>query len=120
VTWSWGAGWAAGLGALTGACWPGLGRVPGGRGVAVFAGVVFALAPPAGMIGVMLALVVAGAARVAGRDWEVAAFAVGIGAYPLLFLAAYRDPLRLAALMTLYLVAAVRYVAGRRADAAPA
>jgi glycerol-3-phosphate acyltransferase PlsY len=122
VTWSWGAGWAAGLGALTGACWPALGRVPGGRtqagrGVtvfAVFAGVAFALAPPAGIICVLLALLVLGAARLAGRDGRVAAVAVGIGMYPLMFFAAYRDALRLAALTTLYLVAVLRYVTTRR------
>ena len=114
VTWSWGAGWAAGLGALTGACWPALGRIPGGRGVAVFAGVAFALAPPAGIIGVLLSLAVAGVARLARRDGRVTAIAVGVGTYPLLFFAAYRDPLRLAALMTLYLVASVRYVTTRR------
>jgi hypothetical protein len=44
----------------------------------------------------------------------VAAIAVGVGTYPLLFLAAYPDPARLAALMTLYLVAALRYVTTRR------
>ena len=117
VTWSWGAGWAAGLGALTGACWPAFGRIPGGRGVgvlAVLAGAVFALAPPAGIIGVLLTLAVAGAARLFGRNGRAAAIAVGIGTYPLLFLAAYPDPARLAALMTLYLVAAIRYVTTRR------
>lgn len=116
VTWSWGAGWAAGLGALLGACWPALGRVPGGRGVAVLAvlaGVAFALAPPAGIIGVLLTLAVAGVARLFGRNGGPAAIAVGIGTYPLLFLAAYPDPARLAALMTLYLVAALRYVTTR-------
>jgi glycerol-3-phosphate acyltransferase PlsY len=117
VTWSWGAGWAAGLGALTGACWPAFGRVPGGRVVAVLAvlaGAGFALAPPAGIIGVLLTLAVAGVARLFGRNWRVAAIAVGVGTYPLLFLAAYPDPTRLAALMSLYLVAAIRYVTTRR------
>jgi acyl phosphate:glycerol-3-phosphate acyltransferase len=114
VTWSWCAGWAAGLGALTGACWPALGRIPGGRGVVVFAGVAFALAPPAGIIAVLLSVSVAGVARLARRNGRIAAIAVGIGTYPLLFFAAYRDPLRLAALMTLYLVASVRYVTTRR------
>ena len=33
VTWSWWAGWAAGLGALVGAGWPLFGRLPRGRGV---------------------------------------------------------------------------------------
>ncbi len=114
VTWSWGAGWAAGLGTLTGACWPALGRIRRGRGVAVFAGVAFALAPPAGILGALLTLSVAGVARLARRNGPVAGIAVGIGTYPLLFFAAYRDPLRLAALMVLYLVAIVRYVTTRR------
>jgi glycerol-3-phosphate acyltransferase PlsY len=112
VTWSWGAGWAAGLGALAGACWPALGRVPGGRGtavLAVFAGAAFLLAPPAGVISVLLAVAVLGTARLAGRNGRVAAIAAGMGLYPLLFFAAYRDPLRLAALLSLYLVAALRY-----------
>lgn len=113
VTWSWGAGWAAGLGALTGACWPALGRIPGGRGIAVLAGAAFALAPPAGIIGVLLALAVAGAARLFGRNRRATAIAVWIGTYPLLFLAAYPDPIRLAALMMLYLVAAIRHVTTR-------
>ena len=117
VTWSWAAGWAAGLGALTGACWPALGRISGGRGVAVLAvlaGVAFALAPPAGIIGALLTLAVAGVARLFGRNGGPAAMAVGIGTYPLLFLAAYPDPARLAALMTLYLVTALRYVTTHR------
>ena len=114
VTWSWGAGWAAGIGALTGACWPAFGRIPGGRGVAVLAGAAFALAPPAGIIGVLLTLAVAGVARLLGRNGRAAAIAVGIGTYPFLFLAAYPDPTRLAALMSLYLVAALRNVTMRR------
>jgi len=114
VTWSWGAGWAAGLGALAGACWPAFGRIPGGPGVVVFAGAAFALAPPAGVIGALLALAVAGVARLAGRSGRTVAIAVGAGTYPLLFYAAYRDPLRLAALMTLYLVAVLRYQTTRR------
>jgi acyl phosphate:glycerol-3-phosphate acyltransferase len=114
VTWSWGAGWAAGLGALAGACWPAFGRIPGGRGVAVFAGAAFALAPPAGVIGVLLALAVAGVARLVGRSGRTVAIAVGAVTFPLLFYAAYRDPLRLAALMSLYLVAVLRYLTTRR------
>ena len=114
VTWSWGAGWAAGLGALTGACWPALGRLPGGRGVAVLAGVAFALAPPAGMLCGLMALAAVGVARLVGRDGRAAAMAVGIATYPVLVFAAYGNPLRLAAVMTLYLVAALRCVTLRR------
>ncbi|MHB8892908.1 MAG: glycerol-3-phosphate acyltransferase [Candidatus Limnocylindrales bacterium] len=114
VTWSWGTGWAAGLGALVGAGWPALGRLPGGRGVAVFAGVAFALAPPAGIIGMLLALVAVGVTRLLRRDGRVAAIVVGIGTYPLLFNAAHHDLARLAALMALYLVSALRFAAARR------
>ena len=119
VTWSWGAGWAAGLGALTGACWPSFGRLPGGGVVAVFAGVAFALAPPAGMLCGLLALAAAGVARLVGRDGRAAAMAVGIATYPVLFFAADWDPLRLAALMTLYLVAALRHVTVRPGSGGP-
>ena len=117
VTWSWGAGWAAGLGALVGASWPALGRIPGGPGVAVFAGVAFALAPPAGIIAMLLALAVAGLARLTGRHGRIAAItaiAVGIGTYTLLFTAAYRDPAGLAALLALSLVALLGSVSTRR------
>ena len=38
------------------------------------------------------------------------AIIVGVGTYPLLFLAAYADPARLALLMCLYLVALLRLV----------
>lgn len=113
VTWSWGAGWAAGLGALLGDCWPAIGRLPGGRGVGVLPGVAFALAPPAGVIGVLLALTAAGAARLLGRDGRVLAIAVCIGTYSLAFYAAYQDPLRVAALMALYVVAGIRLVSTR-------
>jgi acyl phosphate:glycerol-3-phosphate acyltransferase len=108
VTWSWGVGWVAGLGALLGACWPLFGRLPGGRGVATFAGVVFTLSPAAGSIAVLLALLVAGVARVAGRNGGVVAIAVGIGSYPVLFLADQADPARLAAIGALYLAVGVR------------
>ena len=117
VTWSWGTGWAAGLGALVGAGWPALGRLRGGRGVAVFAGAAFALAPPAGIIGVLLALVAAGVARLLRRDGRLTGLAVGIGTYPLLFNAAHHDQARLAALMALYLVWALRLAAARGAPA---
>lgn len=114
VTWSWGTGWAAGIGAVTGACWPAFGRRPGGHGVVVLAGAAFALAPPAGILSLLPALAVLGVARLLGRNGLAAATAVGFGTYPFLFLAAYRDPLRLAALMGLYLVVGLRYVATRR------
>jgi glycerol-3-phosphate acyltransferase PlsY len=114
VTVSWSIGWVAGLGALLGASWPLLGRLRGGRGVAVLAGAAVALSPAAGMIGVLLTVVVLAAARLSGRNGRVAAIATGVGTYPLLFLADGRDLLRLGALMTLYLVAVLRYATTRR------
>lgn len=112
--WSWWAGWAAGLGALIGASWPLLGRLRGGRGVAVFAGVAFTLSPPAGILGVALTVGVLVVARLLGRNGRVVAIAVGIGTFPFLFLAAEASLARLAALMTLYLVAVVRFATTRR------
>ena len=114
VTVSWSVGWVAGLGALIGACWPLFGRLPGGRGVAVFAGAAFALSPSAGMPGVLLTLAVLLAAKLVGRNGRVAAIGAGVATYPLLFLAAEADVLRLAALMTLYLVALLRFMTTRR------
>ncbi|HYO43711.1 MAG TPA: glycerol-3-phosphate acyltransferase [Candidatus Limnocylindrales bacterium] len=114
VTVSWSIGWVAGLGALLGACWPLFGRLPGGRGVAVFAGAAFALSPSAGTLAVLLTLSVLVAARLFGRNGRVAAIATGVGSYPLLFLAVQGDLPRLAALMTLYLVTVLRYVTTRR------
>jgi len=114
VTCSWSIGWVAGLGALLGACWPLFGRLPGGRGVAVFAGVIFALSPGAGTLGVLLTLGVLVVARLLGRNGRVAAIVAGIGTYPLLFLADQGDMLRLAALGTLYLVALLRFATTRR------
>jgi acyl phosphate:glycerol-3-phosphate acyltransferase len=113
ATWSWGVGWAAGVGALIGASWPLFGRLRGGRGVAVFAGVAFALSPTAGVLGVVLTLLVLGVAKLVGRNGRVAAIAVGIGTYPLVFYAAELSLVRLAALMVLYLVAVVRYLTTR-------
>jgi glycerol-3-phosphate acyltransferase PlsY len=115
ATWSWWAGWAAGLGALIGASWPLFGRLKGGRGVAVFAGVAITLSPPAGLLAVLLTLAVLGTARLLGRNGRVAAITVGVGAFPLLFWAAEPALPRLAAVMTLYLVAALRFATTRRA-----
>lgn len=113
VTWSWSAGWLAGVGALVGACWPLFGRIRGGRGVAVFAGAAVAMSPVAGIMGLLLTLVVVLVARVAGRNGRVAAIALGVGTYPLLFLAAEADLSRLVALLVLYLVAVLRFVTTR-------
>ena len=105
VTWSWWAGWAAGLGALLGAGWPWFGRLPGGRGVVTLAGAAIALSPAAGVVAVLLGAIALGVARVMGRSGRVAAVATGFGAYPLLFLLDQGDLARLAGVGALYLVA---------------
>ena len=117
VTWSWGAGWAAGLGALTGACWPAFGRIPGGRGVAVLAvlaGVAFALAPPAGIIGVLLRWRLRAWPGCSGETGARRRSPWGSSRTRCCSSRPTRTPLRLAALMSLYLVAAIRYVTTRR------
>jgi acyl phosphate:glycerol-3-phosphate acyltransferase len=117
ATWSWGVGWLAGLGAIVGHGWPVLGRIQGGRGVATFAGAAFALAPLAGFVGVALTLAVGVGGRAIGRNGRVAAIAAGIGTYPLLFFAVQQDVQRLLALLVLYLVTVLRFVATRRRPA---
>jgi acyl phosphate:glycerol-3-phosphate acyltransferase len=117
ATWGWAVGWIAGIGALIGGSWPLFGRLRGGRGVAVFAGVAFTLSPAAGVLGVALTLAVLGMARLLGRNGRVAAIAVGIGTFPFLFHVAEASLERLAALMALYLVAVVRFAITRRRPA---
>ncbi len=114
VTWSWWAGWAAGLGALLGAGWPLFGRLPGGRGMAALAGVAIALSPAAGLAALLLAALVVGTARLLGRGGHAAAIAVGFGAYPLLFVVDQADLAHLAGIGALYLVAVLRYATARR------
>jgi glycerol-3-phosphate acyltransferase PlsY len=114
VTFGWAIGWVAGLGALLGACWPGLGRAPGGRGLATFGGVAFTLAPPAGALSVLVALAIFGIGRVAGRDARRVALAAGFGSYPLLFPAVEPDAGRFAAVLVLGLVLLLRLVTFRR------
>jgi glycerol-3-phosphate acyltransferase PlsY len=114
VTFTWWTGWVTGIGVLVGAGWPALGRLPGGRGVAALAGIVIALAPLAGVVGIALTLLVALAARLLGRNGRVAAIATGLGSFPVLFLVEHRDLSRLAGLGILYLVAVARYAATRR------
>jgi acyl phosphate:glycerol-3-phosphate acyltransferase len=113
VTWSWGIGWAAGLGALLGACWPRFGRASGGTGVATLGGAAFALAPPAGTVSVVLALAVYGIGRIARRDARDLAGVVGFGTFPALFLAMHQDLVRLGGLLALYLVVLVRATTSR-------
>ena len=114
VTWSWWAGWAAGLGALLGAGWPLFGRLPRGRGVATLAGVALALSPIAGLVALLLAGLVIGTARLLGRNGRTAAIATGFGAYPLLFLLDQADLARLAGIGVLYLVVVLRGATIRR------
>ncbi|MCU0484356.1 MAG: glycerol-3-phosphate acyltransferase [Chloroflexi bacterium] len=104
----WWAGWLAGLGAVLGHAWPALGRLPGGRAVATFGGAALGLSPIAGLVALAACLA---ALALAGR---VAAIAVGVGSYPLLFLLAEHDPARLAAIMVLYAVTLARFAATRR------
>jgi glycerol-3-phosphate acyltransferase PlsY len=119
VTWSWGIGWVAGLGAVLGACWPRLGRATGDTadttttGVATLGGAAFALAPPAGAISLVLAVVVLAIGGVVRRDARDVAGVVGFGTFAALFLAQHQDPVRLGALLALYLVVLVRSVTAR-------
>jgi glycerol-3-phosphate acyltransferase PlsY len=113
VTVSWSIGWVAGVAALLGACWPALGRLPGGRGVATFSGVAFSLAPPAGVVSVALTLAILAIGRLVGRNARVIATATGIGSFPPLFLVVQQDLTRLAALLVLYLIAVARFATTR-------
>jgi glycerol-3-phosphate acyltransferase PlsY len=108
VTWSWWAGWAAGLGAVIGAGWPLFGRLPRGRGVTTLAGAALALSPIAGLVALLLSGLVIGTARLLGRDGRTAAIGIGFGAYPLLFLLDQADLARLAGVGVLYLVVVLR------------
>jgi acyl phosphate:glycerol-3-phosphate acyltransferase len=114
VSWSWEAGWIAGVGALLGACWPMLGRWTGGSGLVVLAGALFALEPPAGVVAALCALAAAGIARLVGRRGREAAIAAGLVAYPLVFAAAEADVRRLLAILVLYGIAAIRVATTRR------
>jgi acyl phosphate:glycerol-3-phosphate acyltransferase len=114
VTWSWLAGGAAGLGAVLGASWPLLGRMHGGRGLAVFAGVAFALAPGAATLAGLLGLGVLGVTVAAGRRSGQAALSAGLASYPVLLLAAGAEPAQLAAVGLLFLVIGWRTVTVRR------
>lgn len=116
VTWSWWIGWAAGVGAVLGASWPALGRgtaARSGQGVATFGGGAFTLAPAAGVLSGMLAVLTLGVGRVAGRDARVAAATVGFASFPALFLVVHQDLVRLGALLVLYAVAVVHGVTTR-------
>ncbi len=100
-------GWAAGIGAVLGHGWPALGRRPGGRAVATAGGSLIGLGPAAAAVAVPVGLV---ALAVRGR---VAGIVAAFVAYPTAFLAIERDPLRLGAIMTLYLITLVRYLSSR-------
>jgi acyl phosphate:glycerol-3-phosphate acyltransferase len=114
VTWSWWAGWAAGLGALIGSAWPLFGRLPGGRGVATLIGVLIGLSPAAGLVALLVGAFVMGAARLLVRGWRTAAIAAGLAAYPLLFLLDQADLARLAGVGVLYLVGVLPLRPNRR------
>ena len=114
VTFSWAMGWAAGLGAVVGAGWPGFGRGAGDRGLATFAGAAFTLAPPAGLTGGLIALAVLAIGRLVRRDAGRAAAATGIGSYVVLVYLLEPDVARPAALLVLSVVAVIRLVTIRR------
>jgi glycerol-3-phosphate acyltransferase PlsY len=111
-----GGAWAASAAAIVGASWPGLGRLPGGRAVAVSGGVLLALAPVAGVAALGVMALVAVVAAAVGRDRRASA-RIGIGtafaAYPVLFRLVDQDLGHLAAVMTLYLLALGRWLATR-------
>ena len=113
VTWSWAAGWAAGLGAVLGACWPAFGRWRGASAIVVLAGAVFTLAPPAGVVSLVLALIVLGAARLIGQTGIAAAAGAGFGSFLVLFAAIEQDPTRVASLVAIYAIPLVRAAATR-------
>jgi glycerol-3-phosphate acyltransferase PlsY len=113
VTWSWWAGWAAGLGALLGAGWPLFGRLPAGPVVGTLTGVLIALSPAAGLLALLLGGLVLGVARLLDRSGHAAAVAVGLGAYALLFLLDQADLARPAGIGVLFLVGVVRFAANR-------
>lgn len=110
VTWSWGIGWAAGLGALLGASWPLAGQLPGGRGVATPGGVLVALAPAAGVAAVLPTLVALAVGRLLGRNVVVAGVVTWFGSFAVLFLAGQGDPVRPSAAGVLFLVTVLRQV----------
>jgi glycerol-3-phosphate acyltransferase PlsY len=114
ATWSWTAGWAAGLGAIVGTAWPLFGRLPRRRAGAVPVGVLVTLAPAAGILSAMLALPAFLLARAAGRGGLVGAGVVGYGSYPVLLYAAEIPVPQLVAVLLLYLVTAVGSLAWDR------
>ena len=126
VTVSWAIGWVAGIGAVLGAARPAFGRPAtgmegAGSVAATFAGVAVALAPPAGALAAVVAVVAYGAVRLLGRDAArsaAASVAAGAIAYPLLFVALQPDPTRVGALVGLYLVAALMLLVVRRREPA--
>jgi glycerol-3-phosphate acyltransferase PlsY len=107
VTWSWWAGWAAGLGAVAATRWPLFGRLPGGRDPVVLAGVSIALSPLAGLVSVILALAAAGVTRALGGRARFAALVAGFGSFAVLALVEQGDATRVAAILILDLAAAL-------------
>ena len=113
VTVSWEIGWIAGIGAMLGSA---RAAVCGSwrYGIVTPAGVAVALAPPAGALSGLLALLVVGLGRLVGRDARDAALAVATLVYPLLFAAVQPEAARLGGLLGLYVVGALVLVASRR------
>ncbi len=119
VSWSWTAAWVAGMGVVIGACWPAFGRFPGGRGVTTLGGTAIALAPAAGIIAGLVALLAAGVARLVQRGAQVPATAAGLGAWVVLIAVVEQDLGRLGAALVLVLVVGFRIVLGDRSGRAP-
>jgi acyl phosphate:glycerol-3-phosphate acyltransferase len=113
VTWSWGVGWAAGLGAVVGACWPSIGRRGHGPtdlsvGLGVLAGAALALAPPAALVSLLAGGVVLAVGRLLGRNAEVASLVAGFGIYPIVLLPLGPGPVRAALAVVLCIVPLTR------------
>lgn len=113
VTFSWTGGWWAALGAIVGASWPALGRLRGGRGLGVLAGVLAALGPAAAILAGAAALAVAAGARMTGREGRTVALGVALGTYVAWFALLAPDPPRAVSILALYLVVVVRYATTR-------
>lgn len=114
VSWSSAAGWVAGVAAVAGACWPALGRLPGGRGVVTLAGVGYAWGPAAATIALGIGVVAWAAARTLRRDGTAASVVAGATTYPFLFVAAQGGPAGLPAILATYAIVAVRGLAAAR------
>lgn len=114
VTWTWWAGWVAGLGIVVGSRWPVGGRRPGRGDVVVLAGTCVALSPVAGIVAAGLALVAGAATRALGGRIGFAVLVAGTGCFAVLVLVEQGAVARTAAIAALAAVAALPLPAARR------